>query len=154
MSCFIGIDPGLSGGVSSIHDGKAYPCPMPVAGGEVDAGALADMLLKIMRTGPCWVAVEKVGAMPGQGVTSMFNFGCGWGMVRGVCAALGLSVTLVTPQKWKKEVLAGLPHDKDGAIRYCSSRWPGTSLVLPRCRKPHDGMADSLCLAAWMERQL
>jgi crossover junction endodeoxyribonuclease RuvC len=152
----IGIDPGLSGGVAFLPDprtGEPAPFVMPTGGGEVDPGMLANLIRGITCGQAARVAIERVGAMPGQGVSSTFKFGTGWGMARGVCAALGLPVVLVTPQRWKKEVLAGLPHDKDGAIRYCASRWPGLSLVLPRCRVPHDGMADSLCIAAWMERQ-
>jgi crossover junction endodeoxyribonuclease RuvC len=151
----IGIDPGLKGGIAWIENGGGTNAiPMQTAGGEIDCGWLAAQLDEISGPGGhCRVAIEKVGAMPGQGVTSMMTFGTGYGMIRGVCAALGLPVVLVTPQRWKKEVLAGLPHDKEGAIRYCASRWPGLSLVLPRCRVPHDGMADSLAIAAWMERQ-
>lgn len=149
----IGIDPGLKGGIAYIIDGSPVATPMPTAGGEVDAGAVRTILADLMGPHPLRVAIEKVSARPGQGVTSMFNFGTGYGMIRGVCAALGLPVTLVTPQRWKKEILKDLPHDKIGSIRYCASRWPSLSLVLPRCRVPHDGMADSLAIAAWMERQ-
>jgi crossover junction endodeoxyribonuclease RuvC len=126
---------------------------MPVAGGEVHAAGLAD-LLRALR---CFdshqdvgrVCLEKVGAMPKQGVASTFRFGTGWGMVRGVCAALGMPVMLVMPTQWKKQVLLGLPHDKDGAVQFCASRWPQTDLVLPGCRVPHDGLADALCLAEY-----
>ena len=48
------------------------------------------------------VVVEKVNAMPGQGVTSMFNFGQTFGAIKGICAALGLPIFFVTPSKWKK----------------------------------------------------
>ncbi len=151
----VGIDPGLKGGIAYRFELDTNAFPMPTAGGEIDPGALCGILGRIQDRAryDIRVAVEKVGSMPGQGVSSTFKFGTGYGMIRGVCAALGISVTLVTPQAWKKAVLAGLPHDKDGAIRYCASRWPSLSLVQPRCRVPHDGMADALCLAAWMERQ-
>ena len=48
------------------------------------------------------IVVEKVNAMPGQGVTSMFNFGQTFGAIKGICAALGLPIFFVTPSKWKK----------------------------------------------------
>ena len=150
---YIGIDPGLTGGIALIDGNRASAQPMPVAGGEVHAGAVAALLLAWLNGQRAQVAIERVGAMPGQGVSSMFKFGCGYGQVRGVCAALGLPVALVQPQAWKKRVLSGLSHDKEGAARYCASRWPGLPLILPRCRKPHDGMADALCIAAWMESQ-
>ncbi|MCK6488469.1 MAG: Holliday junction endonuclease [Planctomycetes bacterium] len=126
---------------------------MPVAGGEVHAAGLADLLRSLRCLDSHQdigrVCLEKVGAMPKQGVSSTFRFGTGWGMVRGVCAALGIPVVLVMPTQWKKQVLLGLPHDKDGAVQFCASRWPQTDLVLSGCRVPHDGLADALCLAEY-----
>lgn len=155
MRLAVGIDPGLRGGMAAL-DGSGTVVglwPMPVAGGEVHAAGLADLLRSLRcldtRQDIGRVCLEKVGAMPRQGVTSTFRFGTGWGMVRGVCAALGVPVTLVPPTLWKKRVLEGLPHDKDGAIWFCASRWPLTDLVLPGCRVPHDGLADALCLAEY-----
>jgi len=48
------------------------------------------------------MVVEQVNAMPGQGVTSMFNFGQTFGAIKGICAALGLPIFFVRPAKWKK----------------------------------------------------
>ena len=48
-----------------------------------------------------------------------------------------------------QRVLLGLTHDKAGAVQFCTARWPQTDLVLPRCRVPHDGIADALCLAEY-----
>lgn len=146
-----GIDPGLKGGLALIlpETGEVHAYPMPVAGDELDGGLLASGL----RRYPGGVAVvEKVGAMPGQGLSSTFKFGKGYGTVLGVCAALGLRVELVTPQKWKGEVLAGTTKDKDAAVAYCRRVFPAVELVLPRCRVPHDGMADALCLAEYGRR--
>jgi crossover junction endodeoxyribonuclease RuvC len=155
MHITVGIDPGLGGGVAALDPAGAVVglWPMPVAGGEVHAASLADLL----RSLRCLdghqdigrVCLEKVNAMPKQGVSSTFRFGTGWGMVRGVCAALGIPVILVPPTVWKKRVLLGLPHDKDGAVQFCTSRWPGADLVLTGCRTPHDGIADALCLAEY-----
>lgn len=149
---YVGIDPGLHGGLAALTlTGEVrQTVAMPVAAGEIDAGRLGDILCDWqILYGEITVSLEKVGAMPGQGVTSMFKFGTGWGMVRGVCAALGMPVTLVTPTVWKKTVLIGLPHDKDGAVQFCRSRWPTVDLVQRGCRKPHDGIADALCLAEY-----
>lgn len=159
MMLSLGIDPGLRGGVAALDPAGTVVgvWPMPVAGGEVHAAGLADLL----RSLRCFdthqdigrVGLEKVAAMPKQGVSSTFTFGCGWGMVRGVCAALGLPVVLVPPTVWKRQVLVGLTHDKAGAVRFCTARWPTTELVLPGCRKPHDGIADALCLADYARLQ-
>ena len=69
------------------------------------------------------IYVEQVGAMPGQGVSSMFNFGHACGTVMGVIGALGYPHTMVTPQKWKKA--AGLiGTDKDAARSRAIQLWP------------------------------
>jgi crossover junction endodeoxyribonuclease RuvC len=154
----VGIDPGLRGGVAALDVAGAVVglWPMPVAGGEVHAAGLADLLRSLRCLDSHQdigrVCLEKVSAMPKQGVSSTFRFGTGWGMVRGVCAALAIPVVLVPPTVWKKQVLLGLPHDKAGAVQFCSSRWPTADLVLPGCRVPHDGLADALCLADYARR--
>ena len=67
--------------------------------------------------------IEQVGAMPGQGVSSMFNFGHSAGTVMGVISAIGIPYTLVTPQAWKKRAgLIGL--DKDAARTRAIQLWP------------------------------
>jgi crossover junction endodeoxyribonuclease RuvC len=155
MKLSLGIDPGLRGGIAALSaDGDLIGTwPMPVAGGEVHATALADLLRSLRSADQHQdiglVCLEKVASMPKQGVASTFTFGTGWGMVRGVCAALNVPVLLVPATVWKKRVLLGYTHDKTGALRMCSSRWPTAELVLPGCRKPHDGMADALCLAEY-----
>lgn len=155
MRLLLGIDPGLQGAVAALDPTGAVmgTWPMPVAGGEVHAAGLADLLRSLRCLDAHQdigrVCLEKVSAMPKQGVASTFRFGCGWGMVRGVCAALAIPVTLVPPPLWKKRVLLGLPHDKAGAVQFCASRWPSADLILPGCRVPHDGIADALCLAEY-----
>jgi crossover junction endodeoxyribonuclease RuvC len=159
MRLYLGIDPGISGGIAVLDEAGNVRLaePMPTAGKDVDAGRLASLLRsqRDLDTGSDYAlaAVEHVGAMPGQGVCSMFSFGCGWGMVRGVLAAIGIPVQLVRPQKWKGVVLAGTTHDKAGCIAWCASRFPGLSLIRPGCRKVHDGMADALALAEYARRQ-
>jgi crossover junction endodeoxyribonuclease RuvC len=123
---------------------------MPLAGKEIDL-ALVAQILKAWRN-PV-VYIEKVHAMPGQGVTSMFSFGEGYGGLKGVCATLGLPYNLVTPQAWKKKVLAGTSKDKEAAVDFCRRRYPQVNLLATeRSRVPHDGMADALCIATygWM----
>jgi crossover junction endodeoxyribonuclease RuvC len=155
MLLLLGIDPGLRGALAALDSAGTVvgTWPMPVAGGEVHAAGLADLLRSLRCLDSHQdigrVCLEKVAAMPKQGVASTFRFGTGWGMVRGVCAALAIPLTLVSPPLWKKRVLAGLSHDKAGAVQFCTSRWPTTDLVLPGCRVPHDGIADALCLAEY-----
>ena len=91
------------------------------------------------------VAIEEVGAMPGQGVTSMFNFGYSAGILAGVCAGLKLPVSLYRPAVWKRA--AGVPADKGGARQMAQRFWPG-------CRDfdrvKDDGRAEAALLARWV----
>lgn len=122
----IGIDPGASGAVVILRDGvPAHWMLMPTAkvgtATQVNPAALV-AFLRVHSTA-AQVFLEKVGAMPGQGVVSMFNFGHSCGVVTGVLGALQMPVTLVTPQSWKKR--AGLlGQDKDAARSRALQLWP------------------------------
>lgn len=149
---FLGIDPGKSGAWAVVFpDGSADAAPVPLAGNEIDAGRLAETFAAWDQNlnGRLLAVVEKVHAMPKQGVSSSFDFGKSFGIILGILGALKISYRLVTPEAWKKSVLAGLDWkgNKGAAVTYARRAFPDVSLVLPRCRVPHDGMADALCLA-------
>ena len=108
----IGIDPGISGSICFFEDGKILDViEMPtmtegkknkrqVNGAQIYneiSTKISEIEKKNIR-----VIIEQVSAMPGQGVTSMFNFGQTFGAIKGVCAALGLPIFFVRPSKWKK----------------------------------------------------
>lgn len=157
---FIGIDPGLDGGIAVVNrDGRISDLEgMPVIGKgrrELDAARLHEILgvwVSLCKPEPISVHVEKVASMPKQGVRSVFTFGQTYGATLAVLAVLGIRTELVTPQAWKKVVLAGTPKDKDAAVAYCRRAFPGAQLVPPRCRVPHDGLADALCIAEYGRR--
>lgn len=117
--------------------------PMPLAGKEIDWYTVADILDSVSEA---TVYVEKVHAMPGQGVTSTFTFGKNFGGLLGAIAALSFPYRLVTPQAWKKVILAGTGKTKDDAIAYARRTYPDVPLILPRCRKPHEGICEALCI--------
>ncbi len=142
----VGIDPGKKGALVRITDVTQEALVMPLIGKEIDSFAISQWL-KEQR--PDLVVMEKVGARPNQGVVSMFNFGDGYGKVKGVLETLAIPYQLVTPQAWKKVVLSGTAKDKDAAIQYVANRYPDLELIPPRCRKPHDGIADATCLAEY-----
>tara|TARA_B100001248_G_scaffold216164_1_gene171054 strand:+ start:10431 stop:10922 length:492 start_codon:yes stop_codon:yes gene_type:complete len=106
----IGIDPGLSGAIAILQDNKVIKVfDMPVmADGkknkrQLNSSQLTNIIKQNTSKGEeIAVVVEQVNAMPGQGVTSMFNFGQSFGAIKGVCAALELSIFFVRPSKWKK----------------------------------------------------
>ncbi|MGJ8524317.1 hypothetical protein LMG33818_000025 [Halomonadaceae bacterium LMG 33818] len=141
----VGIDPGKSGAIAAIGE-KSHAEKIPLSGKEIDGALIARLLSEL---NPDVVILEKVGAMPGQGVTSMFSFGKGFGIVIGVLEALSIPYRIVTPQAWKKCVLAGTSKDKDAAINFVRRAYPDVELVPARCRKPHDGIADAVCLAEY-----
>jgi crossover junction endodeoxyribonuclease RuvC len=106
-----------------LHEWFLMPTMVVGKANRVNAAALAEELRHII-TGPAQARLESVSAMPGQGVSSMFSFGHAVGTVWGVLGALGIPVTLVTPQSWKKR--AGLiGRDKDAARSLAIQRWPG-----------------------------
>ena len=125
MKRLIGVDPGASGAIVILEDGVPIEwCTMPVmkvgSATRVNAAALAAFFDDSVAE---HVYVEQVGAMPGQGVASMFNFGHNCGTIMGVLGALSIPHTLVTPQAWKKA--AGLiGTDKDAARTRAIQLWP------------------------------
>ena len=106
----IGIDPGINGAISIIENKKileVYDTPTMIEGKKNKKqinGAQVTNIIKerIKDQKEVIVVVEHVNAMPGQGVTSMFNFGQSFGVIKGICAALNLPIYFVRPTKWKK----------------------------------------------------
>ena len=106
----IGIDPGLNGAIAVLQDNKVkeiFDVPVMPEGKKNKRQLNSAQLVKLLKdiisdNEEIVVIVENVSAMPGQGVTSMFNFGQTFGAIKGICAALGLPITLVRPSKWKK----------------------------------------------------
>ena len=107
----IGIDPGLSGAIAVLDNKKVlniFDIPVMSEGKKNkrqlnSASQLVNILKEnIIKDEEVAVVVEQVNAMPGQGVTSMFNFGQTFGAIKGVCAALKLPIFFVRPSKWKK----------------------------------------------------
>jgi crossover junction endodeoxyribonuclease RuvC len=140
--CILAIDPGLSGAC-------AYSFPaqnaltvddMPVAAGDIDAATLA---ARIAQMKPDVAVVELVASRPGQGVSSVFRFGCGFGMVRGAIAASGVPLHLVSPSKWKRHF--GLDADKEKARALALRLWPTRSDLFGL--KKHHGRAEAALLA-------
>lgn len=153
---YLGCDPGKHGGLAAID---AETCTitssvMPLRGGEVDAHAIGAWVwgLALKNDGHAVACVEKVHAMPKQGVSSTFTFGVGYGKILGVLGALGIRTELVTPQAWKSKVLAGSLKDKDAAVAWCRRAYPALQLVPEGCRVPHDGIADAACIAEFARR--
>ncbi len=111
MVITIGIDPGLSGAIAILSNKEVLSIiDMPTMSEgkknkkQINSAQLVNILKKYLNQDQkeISVVVEQVNAMPGQGVTSMFNFGQTFGAIKGICAALNLPIFLVRPSKWKK----------------------------------------------------
>jgi crossover junction endodeoxyribonuclease RuvC len=145
---YIGIDPGKKGGVATISDDgvKVYQWD--------DQRFIEDMRQHANWLDKCVAAVEKVGAMPGQGVTSMFSFGQSYGFILGVLTAFGIPYQLVSPATWKRE-FGLLKSQKQGSVDVCKRLFPGVNMLpTERCRKESDGMAESLLIAEYARRKM
>ncbi|MFA5153783.1 MAG: Holliday junction endonuclease [Clostridia bacterium] len=150
---FVGFDPGKTGALAAIReDGVCTTAlPFPLSGdNELDLTELTKWLKILQEQGTVYAIIEKVHAMPGQGVTSMFSFGMTTGMLHGMLAALGIPRFLVSPQAWKKRILYDTAKDKNAAIEYCARVYPQISLLAtPRSQKSHTGIADAVCIARY-----
>lgn len=140
---FIGIDVGKKGGIAVISD-------------KVTVYPYSDDCLKTVyekvKNQDVFCVVEKVGAMHGQGVTSMFNFGKSFGYILGVLEANKIPYQLVPPQIWKKEFNL-LKKDKAESIKVCKRLYPTISLLpTDRCKKESDGMAEALLICTYGKR--
>lgn len=146
--CVMGIDPGKSGGLAVIEiiggSIRARGIPMPLAGKLIDGQEIASF---VAAAKPQMVVVEAVHSMPKQGVSSSFTFGMGFGIIQGVLLGSRTPYRLVTPQAWKKAILSGTQKDKDAAVAWVRRAYPMVDLTPGRTRKPHDGIADAVCLA-------
>ena len=106
----IGIDPGLSGAIAVLQDNKVeeiFDVPVMTDGKKNKRQLNSAQLVKLLKDNikdneEIAIVVEQVNAMPGQGVTSMFNFGQSFGVIKGICSALSIPIYFVRPVKWKK----------------------------------------------------
>jgi len=143
---YIGIDPGKDGAMAFLYEEE--PPVIMTFDREIYGKSLS-----IGRDRICKCCLERVGAMPGQGVTSMFKFGENFGFIQGLLTAYSIPYELVTPQKWKKEFQ--VTGNKNSSIAVCKRLFPDASLRrTDKCKKDHDGMAEALLMAEYARRRL
>ena len=144
---FLGIDPGATGCAALIHDGGHDLFDWPGDPALV-VPRLADWLARFEIK---LAALEKVGAMPGQGVVSMFTFGQNVGTWQGILAAMAIPYVCPRPQEWQKGIVdrkAG-KDTKTASLATARRLFPDADLG----RKKDHGRADALLLAWWARRQ-
>ena len=152
----IGIDPGISGSICFFEDGKildVIEMPTMTEGKknkkQVNGSQIYnEILLKIknLKKEQIKVIIEQVSAMPGQGVTSMFNFGQSFGILKGICAAMQLPMYFVRPAKWKKYFNL-INSEKDASRTKAIEIFPYFSSKLSR--KKDSNKADAILIASF-----
>lgn len=163
-TAFVGIDPGLGGAIAFVWGDGTRPLVFDTPTLEVKRGrsvkrihneaAMAGILRECSNA--MHATIEAVHAMPGNGlrqpsISSMFNFGQGYGTWLGILAALGIAHDRVPPRRWKEVMLAGLIRgEKDNSRMRALQLWPALADELKR--KKDDGRAEALLLAEYGRR--
>ena len=152
----IGIDPGITGSICFFEDGKILDVvEMPTmtegkknkkqVNGSQIYNEIKKRIEKIDKI-DIKVIIEQVSAMPGQGVTSMFNFGQSYGILKGICSAMQLSMHLVRPVKWKKYFNL-INSEKDASRTKAIEVFPYFSSNL--AKKKDSNKADAILIASY-----
>ena len=152
----IGIDPGISGSICFFEDGKildVLEMPTMTDGKknkkQVNGAQIYNEIstkIRGIEKQNLRVIIEQVSAMPGQGVTSMFNFGQSFGILKGICSAMQLPMYFVRPAKWKKYFNL-INSEKDASRTRAIEIFPYFSSQLSR--KKDSNKADAILIASF-----
>ena len=152
----IGIDPGISGSICFLEDGiikDVVEMPTMTEGKknkkQVNGSQIFNEIsfrTKIYEKKNIKVVIEQVSAMPGQGVTSMFNFGQSFGILKGICSAMQLPIYFVRPAKWKKYFNL-INSEKDASRTRAIEIFPYFSSNLSK--KKDSNKADAILIASY-----
>ena len=148
----LGIDPGLDGALVVVRNGRVVAqcctrdlCPDGYVAERMDALVSEWCGLHLVDV----AVLERVNARPGEGVSSSFKFGFGYGLWRGILAGRVQTVIEPTPQAWQRVVLRDIPGEGKARAVARAAQVAGLDLMPGRRRKPHDGLADATCLAIY-----
>lgn len=155
MNKFIGIDPGLSGGIAILEENKLLLFPMPLIGDkDYDVQAIKNIFRKHSDT--TLVCVERQQSMPGQGLSSTFKTGQGFGILIGVLSALELRYEITTAVRWQRRLFTGLKHGQDTKVSseiVAKRLFPASDFrKSERSRVASDGLTDAACIAEFARR--
>ena len=152
----IGIDPGVSGSICFFEDGKildVLEMPTMTDGKknkkQVNGAQIYNEIstkIRSIEKQNLRVIIEQVSAMPGQGVTSMFNFGQSFGILKGICSAMQLPMYFVRPAKWKK-YFGLIKSEKDASRTKAIEMFPYFSSQLSK--KKDSNKADAILIASF-----
>jgi hypothetical protein len=176
MRTYVGIDPGMTGGIARITEGKLdLSIATPILNKEFDDIAIYTLLFPLRGT-DCRVILEKVHSNPTFGAKGNFTFGGVYGSLRTILHVLQLPYVTVSPKTWQKEVFSGMKEIRkppktrvvkgkeitvQGSIdtklmarQACNRIWPTFDFTpTPRSKKPHEGMIDSALIAEYGRRK-
>ena len=149
-----GVDPGVSGAISVLENKKVievFDMPTMIDGKknkkQVNGSQVTNIIKEKLNSNSEIIAVvEHVNAMPGQGVTSMFNFGQSFGVIKGICSALSIPIYFVRPTKWKKYFNL-IKTNKDASRTKAIQIYPEISSYLSR--KKDSNKADAILIARY-----
>tara|TARA_Y100000748_G_C15138932_1_gene349184 strand:- start:61 stop:552 length:492 start_codon:yes stop_codon:yes gene_type:complete len=151
----IGIDPGISGSICFFEEGmilEVIEMPTMTEGKknkrQVNGAQIYNEIFKKTNNtkNNVRVVIEQVSAMPGQGVTSMFNFGQSFGILKGICSAMQLPMYFVRPAKWKK-YFGLINSEKDASRTRAIEMFPYFSSQLSK--KKDSNKADAILIASF-----
>lgn len=156
---YVGIDPGLSGAVVMLPpngEPRGVSTPVYKTGKGSKRAYLEtgmDELFRGLDPALTFVVLERAHAMPGQGVSSSFKNGEGYGLWRGILVAHRIPFQVVSSSVWHRALCKGVPgaDPKAKAIHVCQSRLPELRLILHGCRVVNNGISDAGCLALYAQ---
>lgn len=160
----ISCDPGMSGGFAFIEESQKTLSissvefvPFPTIGKEINFSGIHEIFNKMcthIDDEPLGV-IEKVSAMPGQGVSSMFKFGRAYGIAQSIFSCAGIMLNEVTPQSWQKEMFQGMPEIKKPTGKRDTKKMSlyAASKLFPTLQVDKDWKSDALLIGEYIRRK-
>ncbi len=153
---FLGFDPGYNGAAVALADGRVtiFDTPTLLVGrGAKSAKRTYNIpaawdIVRQFQSRRTYAVIENVHSMPKQGVASSFSFGKGAMLWEALCVAAGIPFSLVSPQRWKKTILADMGKGKQASVVRCQQLWPKLEW-----KNSKDGRADAACMAEYARRE-
>lgn len=165
---FIGVDPGVHGGIAILEDGNLQVYPMPIIGDkEYDIQEIKNIVSNAIQTPQSHdsrvgrdtqilATIERQHCMPGEGLPRTFKTGFGFGMLCGLFSALDVPFQIVGAKEWQSKIFKGLPLKQDTKVSsavIAKRLFPNTDFrASERSRKIADGMTDATCIAVYTQR--
>ena len=162
MTIYIGIDNGLSGGISVIDENQKVLQKHIMPTIKIKNKNVFDVqgIINIFRslktfTDDIKVMLEHAHVRPISGKRACFTTGFCYGLMQGILEGMNISYEIVNPKVWQKDIFQGTVSDtKDASILFCQRKWPDVDwTATERSNKAHDGLTDAVCIALYGYRQ-